>query len=64
MKKTLFLLLVFISHTVIGQVVVPMEKQANGLYLIPCEVNGVPMKFIFDTGASTVNIPWLKHYFY
>jgi clan AA aspartic protease (TIGR02281 family) len=33
-----------------------MERLENGLYLIPCKVNGVPMKFIFDTGASTVNI--------
>ena len=56
MKKILFILFVLIPCTVIGEVVVPMERQENGLYLIPCKVNGVPMKFIFDTGASTVNI--------
>jgi len=28
----------------------------NGVYFIPTEVNGVPMEFIFDTGASTVSI--------
>ena len=56
MKKLFLLLFVFIPYTVIGEVVVPMEKQDNGLYLVPCKVNGVPMKFIFDTGASTVNI--------
>ena len=56
MKKSLFLLFVLLPHIVIGKVVVPMERQENGLYLIPCKVNGVPMKFIFDTGASTVNI--------
>ena len=56
MKKILFILFVLIPSTVIGEIVVPMEKQENGLYLIPCKVNGVPMKFIFDTGASTVNI--------
>ena len=56
MKKILFILFVLIPCKVIGEIVVPMEKQENGLYLIPCKVNGVPMKFIFDTGASTVNI--------
>ena len=28
--------------------------QRGGVYEIPCEVNGVPMRFIFDTGASNV----------
>lgn len=58
MKKLIiiFISLVLIPCTVIGEVVVPMEKQENGLFLIPCKVNGVPMKFIFDTGASSVNI--------
>lgn len=56
MKKLLFILFVLIPYTVVGEVVVPMERQENGLYLIPCKVNGVPMKFIFDTGASSVNI--------
>lgn len=56
MKKILFILFALIPYTVVGEVVVPMERQENGLYLIPCKVNGVPMKFIFDTGASSVNI--------
>ena len=56
MKKVLFIIFVFIPFTVIGEVIVPMEKQENGLFLIPCKVNEVPMKFIFDTGASSVNI--------
>ena len=56
MKKILFILFVLIPYAVIGEVIVPMERQDNGLYLIPCSVNGVPMKFIFDTGASNVNI--------
>ena len=56
MKKILLFLFVLIPYTVIGEVIVPMERQENGLYLIPCTVNGVPMKFIFDTGASSVNI--------
>lgn len=30
-----------------------MEK-TGGVYRVPCEVNGLRMKFIFDTGASVV----------
>ena len=56
MRKIILILLLVISHICMGQIVVPMERQQNGLYLIPCKVNGVPMKFIFDTGASVVNI--------
>ncbi|MBR6446094.1 MAG: retroviral-like aspartic protease family protein [Prevotella sp.] len=32
-----------------------MEK-SGGIYKIPCEVNGLRMKFYFDTGASLVSI--------
>lgn len=28
----------------------------DGVYTIPCYINGVPMKFVFDTGASAVSI--------
>lgn len=28
----------------------------NGVYTIPCEVNGVPLRFIIDTGACMVSI--------
>lgn len=28
----------------------------NGVYTMPCEVNGLRMKFVFDTGASSVSI--------
>ena len=31
-------------------------KNKNGVYYIPTEVNGYPMEFVFDTGASTVSI--------
>lgn len=56
MKKVLLILALLIPCICTGQVVVPMEKQVDGTFLIPCTVNGVPMKFIFDTGASVVNI--------
>lgn len=32
-----------------------MEK-LNGVYTMPCKVNGLSLKFIFDTGASDVSI--------
>lgn len=32
-----------------------MEKE-NGVYKVPVTVNGVPMKFILDTGASLISI--------
>ena len=38
-----------------GQVVVKMEKN-NGVYSIPCKVNGHKLNFIFDTGASVVSL--------
>ncbi len=34
---------------------VRMEK-ADGVYLVPIKVNGLPLKFIFDTGASSICI--------
>ena len=50
----LFVALVF-NATLIAQVVIPMEKD-GGVYKVPCVVNGLRMKFIFDTGAATVCI--------
>lgn len=38
-----------------AQVEINLEKE-NGIYKVPCKVNGIPMKFIFDTGASNVSI--------
>jgi clan AA aspartic protease (TIGR02281 family) len=38
-----------------AQTVVKMEK-LNGVYVMPCKVNGLSLKFIFDTGASDVSI--------
>ena len=36
-----------------SQVTIQMQED-GGVYKIPCEVNGLRMKFIFDTGASNV----------
>lgn len=31
-------------------------EQDGGVYKVPCTINGLKLKFIFDTGASTVSI--------
>lgn len=31
-------------------------KRENGVYVVPCKINGVEMEFIFDTGASDITI--------
>lgn len=41
------------SDSIVTRVGIKMDKR-GGVYEIPCEVNGVPMRFIFDTGASNV----------
>lgn len=38
-----------------GQETIKMKKE-GGVYTIPCEVNGLKLRFIFDTGASDVSI--------
>ena len=57
MKKIilLFLLNIFFSNPLFSQKIIDMIE-VNGIYQIPCKVNGVPMNFIFDTGASEVTI--------
>lgn len=35
---------------------VQMKKMVGGTYEVPCTINGLPLKFIFDTGASDVTI--------
>jgi len=38
-----------------AEVRIHMEKEA-GVYKVPCQINGLNMKFIFDTGAAIVSI--------
>ena len=35
--------------------VVKMKKM-GGVYFVPVEINGIPMEFIFDTGASDITL--------
>lgn len=56
-KKTIlvFTFIFLSSNYIFSQKVIEMTLE-NGVYTIPCKVNGIPMKFIFDTGASDVSI--------
>ena len=55
--KRIILALLFttISNICFGQKVILLTKQ-NGVYIIPCSINGVKRSLVFDTGASTVTI--------
>jgi aspartyl protease family protein len=51
----IFILSVLLGLKVSGQTSIKMEKK-NGVYYVPCTVNGLKLKFIFDTGAGDVSI--------
>ena len=44
------------SYTSNVSKVIQMRKMPSGTFEIPCKVNGLALKFIFDTGASDVSI--------
>lgn len=54
-RQLVFLFLSLIIFPIYSQVKIEMER-FNGIYQVPCEVNGLKMKFIFDTGATFVSI--------
>jgi len=35
---------------------ITMQKMEGNTYMLPCKVNGLPINFIFDTGASSVTL--------
>lgn len=35
---------------------IQMKRMPGGTFEVPCSINGLPLKFIFDTGASDVTI--------
>ena len=54
--RFILLLAVLLTQTIaFSQRTIQMEYD-NGIYRIPCVVNGANMKMVFDTGASTVCI--------
>lgn len=54
-KQTILAALLLFSLNCFSQTTIYMEK-SFGVYMVPCTVNGVKLKFIFDTGASDVSI--------
>ncbi len=48
-------MLATITSSIFAQTRIIMQKE-GGVYTVPCKVNGLPLKFIFDTGASNVTI--------
>ncbi len=56
MRKLLSIIVTLMfSLSAVADITIEMENY-NGVYRIPCTVNGAKMKFIFDTGASNVCI--------
>jgi len=56
MMKGLFLVAsIIFSASLHAQTVIQMVED-KGVYKVPCEVNGLKVKMIFDTGAATVTI--------
>jgi clan AA aspartic protease (TIGR02281 family) len=56
MKYFVSLILYIIAISSIGQVrKISMEKE-HGVFYVPCIVNAIPMRFVFDTGASGISI--------
>ena len=55
MKRIIYILTTLLSLSANSQIEIKLEE-SNGIYLVPCEINGISMKFVLDTGASTVSI--------
>lgn len=58
MTKRLLLLicLQFLLTSIHAQQRIPMQLESSGIYTIPCEVNGLKLRFVFDTGAADVHL--------
>lgn len=55
MKKIFLFTFLLLNSLIQAQINIEMKRQ-GGVYTLPCIVNGLPMQFIFDTGASDVTI--------
>jgi len=56
MKRVLTLLIIVVSiSSIYAQTVIQMVED-KGVYKIPCEINGLKVKMVFDTGAAAVSI--------
>lgn len=55
-KFILFIVLqLFNCYSLFSQTIIKMRKE-NGVFFVPCKINGLSLDFIFDTGASDVSI--------
>lgn len=54
-KPASIIVLMFIILCVNGQTVIKLTK-SQGIYSVPCQINGKPSLFYFDTGASEVSL--------
>lgn len=55
MKRIIVLFLLFVALMSNAQTVIQMVDY-NGAYTVPCEVNGMKCRMLFDTGASKVSL--------
>ena len=60
MKFGMYRIAIIVALTIIwfhskSQTTIRMQKK-NGVYIVPCKVNDLKLKFIFDTGASEISI--------
>lgn len=56
MKRILALLIIMVSiPSIYAQTVIQMVED-KGVYKIPCEINGLKVKMVFDTGAAAVSL--------
>ncbi|MFW0714425.1 retropepsin-like aspartic protease family protein [Pedobacter sp. N23S346] len=53
--RSILILLFLFAFKAKAQTTITMEKK-GGVYNVPCTVNGLNLRFIFDTGASDVSI--------
>lgn len=60
-KTLLVLAITLLCYTTTAwtQTVIKMQKE-GGVFTLPCKVNDLPLKFIFDTGASDVSISLIE----
>jgi clan AA aspartic protease (TIGR02281 family) len=55
LKRILFLFILLIGQFTFAQKSIEM-KPYRGVFMIDCKINGIPMEFILDTGASNVSL--------
>lgn len=56
-RRYLLMAICLLDCTIIAHAQVKVElRKSDGVYYVPCRVNGYPFDFILDTGASTILI--------